>query len=142
MKKKAIISACLIGENCKYSGGNNKLPEEKLKKLCEEYELYPVCPEVLGGLPTPRVPSERVGDKVLAKDGRDVTAQFQKGAQAAYELAKSIGAELAILKENSPSCGHGTVYDGTFSGTLKCGDGVTAEKLKEIEIKIIGESEI
>lgn len=142
MKKKAIISACLIGENCKYSGGNNKLPEQKLKKIQEKYELYPVCPEVLGGLPTPRVPSERVGDRVLAKDGRDVTAQFQKGAQAAYELAKSIGAELAVLKENSPSCGHGTVYDGTFSGTLISGDGVTAEKLKEIEIKIIGESEI
>lgn len=142
MKKKAIISACLIGENCKYSGGNNKLPEQRLKKLQEKYELYPVCPEVLGGLPTPRVPSERVGDKVLTKDGRDVTAQFQKGAQAAYELAKSIGAELAVLKENSPSCGHGTVYDGTFSGTLISGDGVTAEKLKEIEIKIIGESEI
>lgn len=142
MKKKAIISACLMGFNCKYSGGNNKLPEQRLKKLQEKYELYPVCPEVLGGLPTPRVPSERVGDKVLTKDGRDVTAQFQKGAQAAYELAKSIGAELAVLKENSPSCGHGTVYDGTFSGTLISGDGVTAEKLKEIEIKIIGESEI
>lgn len=142
MKKKAIISACLYGENCKYSGGNNKLPEEKLRKLSEEYELCPVCPEVLGGLPTPRVPSERVGDKVLTRDGRDVTAQFEKGAQTACDIATELGAELAILKENSPSCGCGTIYDGTFSGTLTGGDGVTAERLKELKIKIIGESEI
>lgn len=142
MKKKAIISACLMGENCRYSGGSNLLPEDRLKKLSSEYELYPVCPEVLGGLPTPRVPSERVGEKVLTRDGRDVTAQFQNGAQAAVELAVRTGAELAILKENSPSCGSGTIYDGTFSGRLTDGDGVTAERLKNLKIKILGESEI
>ena len=142
MKNKAIISACLIGVNCKYSGGNNALPVEKLKELDDKYELIPVCPESFGGLPTPRVPSERVGDKVLAQDGRDVTAEFIKGAQEALRLTKKHGARLAILKENSPSCGSGTIYDGTFSGTLTAGDGVTAELLKKNGITVIGESEL
>ena len=142
MKETALISACLIGVNCKYSGGNNALPVEKLKELDEKYELIPVCPESFGGLPTPRVPSERVGDKVLAQDGRDVTAEFEKGAHEALHLAKKHGAHIAILKENSPSCGSGTVYDGTFSGTLTAGDGVTAELLKNNGITVIGESQI
>ena len=142
MKNKAIISACLIGVNCKYSGGNNALPVEKLKELDEKYELIPVCPERNGGLPTPRVPSERVGDKVMTRDGRDVTAEFTKGAEKALRLAKKHGAFLAILKENSPSCGSGTIYDGTFSGTLTAGDGVTAELLKKNGITVIGESEL
>lgn len=142
MKKKALISACLIGVNCKYSGGNNLLPEEKLQKLLDEYELIPVCPEAYGGLSTPRSPAERVGDRIISKDGKDVSKEYEKGAETALLLAKTFGAEIAILKENSPSCGCGTIYDGTFSGTLTDGDGVTAGKLKQNGISVIGESKI
>ena len=142
MKKKALISACLLGINCKYSGGNNLLPEEKFQKLMDEYELIPVCPEAYGGLPAPRMPSERVGDRVVSKDGKDVTAEYEKGAEAALKLAETFGAEIAILKENSPSCGSGKIYDGSFSGTLIDGYGVAAEKLKNNGIIIIGESKI
>ena len=118
------------------------MSDEKLEKLKAEYELIPVCPEAYGGLTTPRTPSERLDGMVLSKLGADVTAEFQKGAQAALYLAKLFGAELAILKENCPSCGSGTIYDGTFSGTLTPGDGVTAELLKKHGIAVIGESKI
>ena len=93
------------------------------------HTLVPVCPEVYGGLPTPRTPAERVGEKVLARDGRDVTAQYQKGAAAALQLAQLTGCTAAVLKANSPSCGCGTIYDGTFSGRKICGNGVTTEVL-------------
>lgn len=140
MRDKALISACLLGAECKYSGGSNALPEDTLAALREKYELIPVCPECYGGLTTPRAPSERRGDKVVSKTGADVTAQFQRGAQTALHLAEIFGARLAILKENSPSCGSGTIYDGTFTGTLTQGDGVTAELLKKHGIKVIGEN--
>ena len=94
MKKKAIVSACLLGVECRYDGGSNKLPDEKLRALKEKYELIPVCPECYGGLTTPRVPSERVGDKVLSKTGTDVTDEFSRGAQAALYLAKLFGADV------------------------------------------------
>ena len=142
MKKKAIISACLLGVNCKYDGGNNRLSDEKLAILKENYELIPVCPEAYGGLTTPRSPSERVGDKVVSKLGNDVTAEFERGAQAALYLAEIFGAKLAILKENSPSCGSGTIYDGTFGNRLTEGNGVTAELFKKHGITVIGESKI
>ncbi len=142
MKKKAIISACLLGVECRYDGGSNKLPDEKLKELKEEYELIPVCPECYGGLTTPRFPSERVGDKVLSKVGKDVTAEFSRGAEAALYLAKLFGADLAILKENSPSCGSGTIYDGTFTNRLTEGDGVTSELFKKHGIEVVGEKNI
>ncbi len=142
MKKKALISSCLLGVNCRYDGGNNKLLEEKLDELREKYELIPVCAECYGGLTTPRVPSERRDGGVFSKEGEDVTEEFVKGAEAALYLAKLFGAELAVLKENSPSCGSGTIYDGTFSGTLTHGDGVTAELLKKHGITVIGEKSI
>lgn len=142
MKKKVLISSCLLGVNCRYDGRNNKLPEEKLNELKEKYELIPVCAECYGGLTTPRVPSERRNGRVYSKTGTDVTAEFEKGAGAALYLAELFGAELAILKENSPSCGSGTIYDGTFSGTLTDGDGVTAELLKKHGITVIGEKMI
>ena len=142
MKKKALISACLLGVNCRYDGKNNKLPEERLKKLMEEYELIPVCAEVYGGLTTPRVPSERRDGGVYSKVGTDVTEEFTRGAEAVLYIARLYGAELAILKENSPSCGSGTIYDGTFSGTLTEGDGVTAELLKKHGISVMGEKKI
>lgn len=142
MKKKAIVSACLLGVECRYDGGSNRLPDDKLERLKEKYELIPVCPECYGGLTTPRVPSERVGDKVVSKTGTDVTVEFNRGAQAALYLAKLFGADIAVFKERSPSCGSGTVYDGSFSGALTYGDGVTAQLLKENGITVIGESSI
>ena len=142
MKKKAIVSACLLGVECRYDGGSNKLPDEKLRELKENYELIPACPECYGGLTTPRIPSERVGDKVLSKTGTDVTAEFARGAQAALYLARLFGADIAILKENSPSCGSGRIYDGTFSHTVIAGDGVTAQRLRALGIALFGESEI
>ena len=140
MKKKAIVSACLLGVECRYDGGSNKLPDEKLRELKEKYELIPVCPECYGGLTTPRTPSERLGDRVVSKTGVDVTAQFNKGAEAALYLARLFNVKTAILKANSPSCGSGTIYDGTFTGTLAGGDGVTAELLKAHGIKIMNEN--
>ena len=140
MREKALISACLLGAECKYSGGSNALPEDTLAALKEKYELIPVCPECCGGLTTPRAPSERRGDKVVSKTGADVTEQFQKGAQTALHLAEMFGARLAIFKENSPSCGSGTIYDGTFTGTLTQGDGVTAALLKKHGITVVGEN--
>ena len=140
MRDKALISACLLGAECKYSGGSNALSEDTLAALREKYELIPVCPECYGGLTTPRAPSERRGDKVVSKTGADVTDQFQRGAQTALHLAEIFGARLAIFKENSPSCGSGTIYDGTFTGTLTQGDGVTAALLKKHGITVIGEN--
>lgn len=142
MKEKLLISACLLGVECKYDGGSNKLSPEKLNELCERYELVPVCPEAYGGLTTPRTPSERRDGGVFSKDGRDVTRQFEKGAAAALRLAKLLGIRKALLKENSPSCGSGTIYDGSFSGKLICGDGVTAELLKKHGIEIFGEGSL
>ena len=142
MKKKALISACLLGVNCRYDGKNNKLPDDKLEELKEKYELIPVCAEIYGGLTTPRVPSERREGRVYSKLGTDVTEEFTKGAGEVLYMAKLFGAELAILKENSPSCGSGTIYDGSFSGKLTEGDGVTAELLKKRGISVIGEKKI
>ena len=107
-----------------------------------EYNFIPVCPEVLGGLPTPRVPSERVGERVVMRDGKDVTENFLRGAREAYRICTEHGCRAAILKEKSPSCGKGKIYDGSFSGTLTEGDGVAAEYLAERGILVIGESEL
>ena len=131
-----LVSACLMGFNCKYSGGNNALPPEALEKLKRRYRLIPVCPEAAGGLPTPRVPSERRGDRVIMRDGRDVTEAFRKGAEIAAGLAEKYRIRRALLKSNSPSCGSKTVYDGSFSGILIRGDGITAAVLKERGIEI------
>ena len=140
--KALLVSACLLGVCCKYSGGHNALPEAQLTKLRQRYRLVPVCPEQAGGLPTPRVPSERRGEGVFSRDGRDVTAAFQKGAQAALALAQSEGCAMALLKERSPSCGRGEIYDGSFSGRVTPGDGVTAELLLAHGVEVLGESEI
>ena len=138
MKEKLLVSACLLGENCKYSGGNNYSPA--VAALAEKYELIPVCPEQMGGLPTPRVPSERAGDRVLNREGADVTDAFRLGAEKALETALAHGIKRAVLQERSPSCGCGTIYDGTFSGTLIPGDGVTAELLREHGVEVYGSS--
>lgn len=135
---KLLVSACLLGINCKYNGNNNK--NDKILELLKDHDLIPICPETLGGLPTPRTPSEIQNDKVITKDGRDVTKEYQKGAEETLKIAKLYDCKIAILKEKSPSCGCGKIYDGTFSKTLINGDGMTTRLLKENNIKIIGES--
>ena len=135
-----LISACLLGIGCRYDG-KHKANSEVLS-LGEKYNLIPVCPEIYGGLPTPRVPSERIGDKVMMKDGRDVTENYKRGAMEALELCRIYNIKTAILKQRSPSCGKGEIYDGTFSGTLTERDGVTAELLIANGIRVLGESEI
>ena len=110
--------------------------------LRQKYNLIPVCPEIYGGLPTPRTPSERQGERTVMKDGTDVTENYLRGAKAAYDLCRELDCKKALLKERSPSCGNGKIYDGTFSGTLIDGDGVTAEYLKSKGIEVFGESEI
>lgn len=140
MKEKLLISACLLGRNCKYNGGNNYTPA--VEALKERYELVPVCPECFGGLPIPHEPSERVGDRVLSRTGQDVTAQFLSGAERTLEKAREAGCTLALLKERSPSCGCGAIYDGTFTGAVVPGNGVAAELLLKSGVKICGESRI
>lgn len=140
MKEKLLISACLLGEDCKYNGGNNYTPEAEALK--ERFELTPVCPETFGGLQSPREPSERVGDKVLSRSGEDVTEAFRRGAEKTLEIALAQGITRAVLKERSPSCGSGAIYDGSFSGAVVSGDGVAAELLKRQGIAVLGESRI
>ena len=140
MREKLLISACLLGENCKYSGGNNYEP--LTEALGKRFELVPVCPEPMGGLTSPREPAERAGDKVLSRSGEDWTEAFRLGAVRAPETALAQGITLAVLKERSPSCGCGAVYDGTFTGTVVPGDGVAAELLKRHGVHIRGESQI
>ena len=140
MKPKLLVSACLLGTPCRYDGKSKK--NDAVCALAERFELVPICPEVLGGLPTPRTPSERRGARVVRKDERDVTAEYRRGAEQALHLARLCGCKIALLKERSPSCGSGTIYDGTFSGGLTAGDGVTAALLRENGITVYGESEI
>ena len=138
--KKLLISACLLGEPCRYDGKSKPLDAALLAKLKESYQLIPVCPEQLGGLPTPRTPSERVGQQVLMENGRDVTAEYRRGAAEALRLAQEHRCTLALLKERSPSCGSGEIYDGTFTRSLTSGDGVTAQLLKDRGFTVYGES--
>lgn len=140
MKEKLLVSACLLGEDCKYNGGNNYFPD--VEKLRERFEVIPVCPEQLGGLPTPRTPSERVDDRVLTRDGQDVTEAFRRGAEKALSIARAEGAGRAVLQVRSPSCGCGTIYDGTFSGRLVPGKGVAAQLLEQNGIKVYGSTRI
>ena len=138
MKESILVSACLLGVRCRYDGGSK--PQEPLLRLMEKYTLIPVCPEQLGGLSTPRLPSERIADRVVMNDSTDVTEAYRRGAEEALRLARLFGCRLAVLKERSPSCGSGTIYDGSFSGHLTGGDGVTAALLRENGIAVYGES--
>lgn len=135
MKEKILVSACLLGTNCKYSGGNNY--SEEVMEFLKDYEIIPICPEQLGGLPTPRPASEIIGDKVMNNEGTDVTSNYQKGAEEALKIAQLLGIKKALLKAKSPSCGNGKIYDGTFSGILTTGDGITTKLLKENNIEVI-----
>ena len=137
-----LISGCLLGLSCRYDGKSKGLDEALIEKLKSKHTLIPACPEQLGGLPTPRNPSERIGERVMMDSGEDVTEQYSRGAEQALKLAKLFGCEAAILKERSPSCGRGSIYDGSFSGTLREGDGVTAELFKAHGIPVYGESRV
>ena len=137
---KILVSACLLGCPTRYDGASK--PSEALLRLAENNVMIPVCPEQLGGLPTPRTPAEWRGGRVVTKDGRDVTEAYQKGAQAALELCLREGCTAALLKERSPACGSGRIYDGTFTHTLIPGDGAAAELLKKNGIRVCGESEL
>jgi len=137
-----LISGCLLGLSCRYDGQTKGISSELIEKLKAKHTLIPACPEQLGGLPTPRNPSERIGEGIFMDNGTDVTAQYRRGAEQALYLAQLFGCEAAILKERSPSCGCGEIYDGSFSGTLTAGDGVTAELFKVAGIPVYGESQV
>ena len=135
-----LVSACLIGCPCRYDGEACECAV--LNEIAKSNTLVPICPEQLGGLPTPRLPSERWGDKILMKDGTDVTLQYRRGAETALKIALTCGADFAVLKAKSPSCGKGSIYDGSFSGTLTAGNGVAAEKLMHNGISVFSENEL
>ncbi len=138
--EKILVSACLLGIGCRYDGAHKM--DEAVTRLSEKYELVPFCPEIYGGLPTPRTPSERIGDRVVMRDGTDVTAQYEKGAREALSVCRLYGIKRAVLKSKSPSCGKGRIYDGTYTGTLTDRDGVTAELLISHGIEVLTETEI
>lgn len=141
MEKEAVlISGCLLGLCCRYDG-KSKL-NENISALSEKYYLIPVCPEQLGGLKTPRNPSEIINGRVISSAGDDVTAEYRRGAEEALRLARLFGCKKAILKEHSPSCGFGKIYDGSFSGTLIDGSGIAAALLAENGIAVFGEGRI
>jgi uncharacterized protein YbbK (DUF523 family) len=138
--EKILISACLIGDKVRYDGRSNYTP--LIKQLMEKYELIPFCPEVEGGLLVPRNPSEQKNHKVFDNKGKEVTAYFEKGAELAYNICLYLNIRIAILKERSPSCGVHQVYDGSFSGKLVNGMGVTAKYLKQKGVAVFNEEEI
>ena len=135
-----MVSACLIGENCKYNGKNNL--NEKVLDYVKGHEVISVCPEVMGGLPTPRVPAEIVNGTVTTKDGRNVDMEFRAGAKLALEIAKKKQVDLVILQSRSPSCGPKQIYDGSFSGKKIEGQGVFAKLLMENGFSIIDVEEL
>ena len=138
---KILVSACLLGEPCRYDGKSK--PSEAIRALAEQHTLIPICPEVMGGLRTPRSPSEIQPDgRVVNREGADVSENYLRGAEIALKMAREHGCTLAILKEKSPSCGNREVYDGSFSGKLIPGQGICARLLEANGIRVIGESEI
>ena len=137
---RILVSACLLGVSCRYDGKSK--PHPAVLALQGQHQLIPVCGEIFGGLPTPRTPAERVGDRVLTEDGRDVTQEYHRGAEDVLALARRLDCKVALLKERSPSCGTGEIYDGSFTHTLTAGDGVTAELLRASGIAVFGESRL
>lgn len=130
-----LVSACLLGENCKYSGGNNR--SEDVLSFVRGHEVIAVCPEVLGGLSVPRPSAEIVDGVVMNKNGESVDAQFRSGVEKALEMIRGRRIDLAILQPRSPSCGVRQVYDGTFSGRLREGSGLLAQALKELGVPMV-----
>ena len=138
-KLPLLISACLMGVACRYGGGQ-ALPG--LDRLMARCQLIPVCPEQLGGLPTPRTPAERRDGRVYAQDGTDVTPAFARGSEQACRIAALYRVKLALLKARSPSCGHGEIYDGSFTGRRIPGSGVTAEALAGMGVAVYTEADV
>ena len=139
MKIEYVVSACLAGCKCRYDGKDNLCP--KVKQLVEEGRAVTVCPEVMGGMTTPRIPSERKDGKIINSIGEDNTSYFTKGVEKSIEIVKEHNIKKAILKAKSPSCGNKYIYDGTFSKTLIEGKGFLAEKLSEIGVEIYDEGD-
>ena len=137
---KIRVSACLLGENCKYSGGNNR--DERVLAFLAGHEVIPVCPEVMGGLPTPRPPAEIVGGEVINCEGVSVDRQFRTGAQMALEMARREKIDLAILQSRSPSCGTKEIYDGTFTGAKIPGRGVFADLLVQSGFDVMDREDV
>ena len=132
---KIAVSACLLGENCKYNGGNNY--NKELVDFVKGHEVIALCPEVLGGLSTPRLPAEIVNGLVKQENGKSVDDEFKKGAKKALDIVKKNKVDLVILQSRSPSCGVNNIYDGSFTGKLIEGRGVFAKILMENNIKVI-----
>ena len=133
-----LISACLYGKACRYDGKDKNSID--LSRF-EEHKLFPVCPETDGGLPVPRAPAERVGTYIINNEEKNVTEQFKRGAEIALKTALDNNCTVAILKARSPSCGKGEIHDGSFTGTLTKGNGVTAELLEAHGIKVYTEED-
>jgi uncharacterized protein YbbK (DUF523 family) len=137
---KVGVSACLVGKNTKYDGGNNY--NEYVLEYLKDKEVVLICPEVFGGLPTPRIPSEQINDKVINSNNEDVTKQFVDGAQEALKRLQQQNVNVVILKERSPSCGYKKIYDGTFSKTIIDGNGVFASLALKNGFTIYTENDI
>jgi uncharacterized protein YbbK (DUF523 family) len=135
-----LVSACLLGTRCNHKGEHSR--RTAVEALGLTHRLIPVCPEVCGGLSTPRPAAELMGDRVVNADGDDVTDAYTRGAHAAVDLARAVGAERAVLKARSPSCGSAQVYDGTFSRTLRDGEGITAAALRAAGIDVVSEEDL
>jgi uncharacterized protein YbbK (DUF523 family) len=135
-----VVSACLLGTCCNHEAGHSRRPA--VEALAGTHRLFPICPEVCGGLTTPRPAAERVGDRVVNASGDDVTDAYARGARAAVELAAAVGAKRAVLKARSPSCGTDRIYDGTFSRILRPGAGVTADALRAAGVEVVSEDDL
>jgi uncharacterized protein YbbK (DUF523 family) len=140
LESPVLVSACLLGVRCRFDGGTK--PDARVLALAERRGVLPICPEQLGGLPTPRVRHERVGMRVVSETGADATEAFERGAIEAIRLAEIVGARRAVLKARSPSCGVGQIYDGTFQGRVMPGDGVLAERLRAMGFELGTEDDV
>ena len=138
--KKVLVSACLLGNDCRYDGGN--CHNKNVIAYLRDKEAIVICPEQLGGFTTPRPPAEINGRSILTAKGEDVTIGFMDGAQKALAIAKAAGCEIAVLKEESPSCGKQRIFDGSFQGIVIAGSGITASLLSANGIEVLSEEEI
>ena len=139
---RVLVSACLLGAEVRHHGGAATIEHPVLRRWREEGRVVGVCPEIAGGLPAPRPPSEIRGLRVVTREGRDVTATFRAGAGVAVQVARELGIRVAVLKSRSPSCGTGQIYDGTFSGRLAAGDGFTAAALRAEGLQVFDETQL
>jgi len=138
-RSRVLVSACLLGAEVRHHGGSARVESDVLKRWRDDERIVGVCPEVAGGLPSPRPPAEIRGARVISKEGRDVTREFRAGADQAVAIARELGIRVAVLKSRSPSCGIGQIYDGTFSGRLVPGMGVTASALEAAGVQVFDE---